>query len=124
MTNITNNSYSIHTDGDITSIELTSEVNPQLIMRVLDDLANLESCPKRLWDLRSIDFNWNTKDLQNAADYALKVFGQKNYKAAFVTEDMLVYGEIRQFQALSNDFEGVKISVFNNKAEAIKWLDE
>jgi len=116
-----NSLYSIHTDGGITTITLASEINVALIKNVIDDLVKLPSCPKRVWDLSSVEFDWSTHDLKVVAEYANDNFKSK-YKAAFVSDDPLVYGELRQFQALSNDIDGLKICVFKTKNDALKWL--
>jgi hypothetical protein len=114
--------YIISHESGITKIIFNKKPSYDDLIEMVDLLVQNHPYKKRLYDLREIEFDVSTSEIEALAAYGKKVFTEAN-KAAIITNNDLAYGEMRQFMVYREQDDFAAINVFREIDKAIEWLN-
>ena len=115
-------SYQISVFDGITSIKMFGPFNPGSIIELMEDIAENYPADFKLYLLQSAQFDLKQEDLRKLAEAAKQIFSP-HQMAAFVTNNDLIYGELRQFEVFRNPGDEIITGVFRDEIEAESWLN-
>ena len=121
-------SFSVVMDGDLVRISLTGVLTREDLLGLVPVAAELEGArdvvPDRLTDLRGIsDVQVAYPDVQELADDRRARRFPNSFKSAIVVGSPVQMGMARMFRTI-NDNPQISIEIFEDEAEALRWLQE
>ena len=121
-------SFSIVMDGDLVRFILTGVLTRDDLLGLIPVAAEVEGAravvPHRLTDLRGIsDVQVAYPDVQELADDRRARRFPNSFKSAIVVGSPVQMGMARMFRTI-NDNPQISIEIFEDEAEALRWLQE
>ena len=89
----------------------------------IDMLANEDTYHLRLWDFSNINFDWDSKQLQEIAKYSKSKFLEEN-RLAFVAPQDLSFFLLNVLELYREQQSLSVVKVFRKKQDAEEWLEE
>ena len=115
--------YTITEDRGFTKIKFLAKPAYDDIVGIIDEIAEHYPYERRLWDLSEIEFDLTAQELQAIALYGKGKFPLPN-KMAFLTDNDLIFGELRMFEGYRAHDQITTMQVFRKNDEAEAWLRE
>ncbi len=111
--------YSIEEQGDVTLIRLRRVLSKQEILAIIDVLATMGKCEKRLW-LLGKHLRLTPEEMSEIGDYGREKI-QGISRVAYVADDDVTFG-LTNIQAAYRKAGGFEDQLFRDEESALAWL--
>ena len=115
--------YQITHKAGITTIRLIGTPSVDFITELMEDLAKNHPYRLKLYDLNQAELDLSQNDNRELAERAKRIFKKPNWIAFLVNND-LAFGEMRQLGIYRQE-KGIDVThVFRVEKEAREWLHD
>lgn len=112
--------YSIIRTEDLTTVRFSKTISSDKIRNAIDDVAENSPTKMRLWDLTTVSYTLNAREIKILAEYGKsKPFPPS--KVALIAPADWVFGLARMFEIYRKD-QVAEHRVFRTEEEALVWL--
>ncbi len=113
--------YSIEERGDVTVIRLRRVLSKQEILAIIDVIATMGTCDKRLWLLGN-HLRLTPEEMSEIGDYGREQI-QGISRVAYVADDDVTFG-LTNIQAAYRTAGGFEDQLFRDEESALAWLND
>ncbi len=111
--------YSIEERGDVTVIRLLRHLSKPEILGIIDVIASLGRCEKRLWLLGDY-VRLSPEEMSEIGDYGREHIEGPS-RVGYVASDALTFG-LTNIQAAYRSVGGFEDQLFRDEESALTWL--